>query len=504
MRSINGSWSMKKTWDLAVIAKEIGKFTIPPINFGKDISPAIQVTISNSTSPNSVSPKGQSTIPAKIFLESTIDKKQGWVQSQFIYTIRLLRTVNIASASLTEPETSDPDAIIHQIGEDRYQTTRNGIRHEVIERRYAIFPQKSGLLKINPVTFEGRINATQPRSIFDQFRMSGQLKRLRSKTVEASVKAAPSTINLQDWLPASDVQLIEEWSDDIQNIKAGEPVTRTITVVAEGLTGVQLPDLDFKDIDGLKQYPDKSVIENRQSTNGITGIKQIKVALIPAGAGSYTLPEIKLQWWNTKTNKKETATIPQTVITATGEAHTNKVITHPVQTQNESLLDKQVTIDNKTQQSAVQTELDEPYWKWLSLFFAFAWVLTLVLFFGKLNSHKKQNKIKTNTSTLSVKSAASAVEKHAKKNDANNTKIALIEWAQLAYNNKTLTNLTQITEHCSAQLKQEIRQLIQTLYSPEKASWHGKDLLTTFKNEQSLNNKQPDQQTSALKPLYTR
>jgi len=126
------------------------------------------------------------------------------VQAQFIYTIRLLRTVGIASASLSEPETNDPDAIIEKLSEDNYTTTRNGISHEVFERRYAIFPQRSGQLKVNPITFEGRVNATQPRTIFDQFRMSGQLKRLRSKAVSATVKAAPATVKLQDWLPASE------------------------------------------------------------------------------------------------------------------------------------------------------------------------------------------------------------------------------------------------------------------------------------------------------------
>ncbi len=504
MRSINGSWSLKKSWDLAVIAKNIGKFTIPAINFGSDISPAIQITVTNSSSPNSLAPDGQATIPAKIFLESSIDKKSGWVQSQLIYTIRLLRTVNITGASLTEPETSDPDAIIHQIGEDRYQTTRNGIRHEVIERRYAIFPQKSGLLKIDPVTFEGRINATQPRSIFDQFRMSGQLKRLRSKAVEVNVKAAPSSVNLQDWLPAANVQLIEEWSADIHNIKTGEPVTRTITIAAEGLTAVQLPDLELHEINGLKQYPDKAVVENRQSKSGLTGLKQIKVALIPAAAGSYTLPEIKLQWWNTKTDKKETATIEQTVLTATGEIQANTAITHPVKTLNESIPDKQQTTDNKTPFSSAQTTLDEPYWKWLALFFALAWLFTLVLFFKKSKTPKTQSKIKTNVSTTSIKSAASKVKKHANNNETSRTKTALIEWAQLFYNDKELTNLSQITEHCSAQLSQHIRQLNQTLYSPEKTAWNGEELANAFKDEQLLNNKQKDKQHSVLKPLYNK
>ena len=84
MRFINGDYSLKKSWDLAVIAKKAGKFTIPPIAFGKDISPAIQITVGDNTSSNNVSPNNHSTIAAEIFLESELDKKQGWVQSVFL------------------------------------------------------------------------------------------------------------------------------------------------------------------------------------------------------------------------------------------------------------------------------------------------------------------------------------------------------------------------------------------------------------------------------------
>lgn len=505
MRSINGSWSLKKTWDLAVIAKDIGTFTIPAINFGKDISPAIQIKVSNSTSPNSLAPKGQTpaTVPASIFLESAIDKKTAWVQSQFIYTIRLLRTVSIANASLSEPVSSDPDAIIEKISEDNYQTTRNGIQYDVFERRYAIFPQKSGLLKIDPLTFEGRINATQARTIFDQFRMSGQSKRLRSKAVEIQVKANPPSINLQDWLPASHLQLVEEWSADIQNIKTGEPITRTITIAAEGLTGVQLPDLKFNDIDGLKQYPDNSVVENRPTTEGITGLKQIKVALIPAKAGTYTMPEIKLQWWNTKTNKEELAIIPQTLITATGDVSQNPMVM-PTPDKSETSLNETPATNNNTQAAALAVTSSEPYWKWLTLFFATVWLLTLILFYKRSSTYKKQDKSKVKTSNASIRSAMAAVETSAKSDDAIKTKTALIEWAKLIYNDKTITNLTQITEYSSAQLSQQIRQLNQVLYSPEKHTWHGKNLLVSFNDEQSLKNKTMHTPSSVLKPLYNK
>lgn len=500
MRSVNGNWSLKKTWDLAVIAKDIGTFTIPPISFGKDTSPAIQVKVSNSTSPNSVAPLGQATIPASIFLESSIDKKTAWVQSQLIYTVRLLRTVSIANASLSEPVTSDPDAIIHLIAEDNYQTTRNGIQYEVFERRYAIFPQKSGLLKIDPLTFDGRVNATQPRTIFDQFRMSGQLKRLRSKPVEARINANPASINLQDWLPASNLQMIEEWSDDIQNLKAGEPVTRTITIAAEGLTGTQLPDLKFNDIDGLKQYPDNAVVENRQTGEGITGLKQIKVALIPAAGGSYTLPEIKLQWWNTTTNKTELASIPQTVITATGSVIQNTVVA-PVADTSKTSVSETPSASNETRLTAAASE---PHWKWLAQFFAIAWLLTIFLFYKKSRSNTKPSTAEAQATNKSLKAAIAAVEHNAKKNDAGKTKDALIKWAQLVYDDRKITNLTQITDHCTAQLSQQIRLLNESMYGTDTHTWHGKELLIAFEHERALKTTKKDAQSSVLKPLYNR
>ena len=504
MRSINGDWSMKKTWNLTVIAKEIGRFTVPAIAFGSDISPAIQVTVVNSTSPNSVTGDGQASIPAKIFLESSLNKSTGWVQSQFIYTIRLLRTVNITGASLSEPETSDADAIIQRIGEDgQYQTTRNGIRYEVIERRYAIFPQRSGQLKIKPVTFEGRINSSQPRTLFDQFRISGQLKRLRSKTVSATIKATPANINLQDWLPATQLKLVDEWSDDINNLKTGEPVTRTITIIAEGLTSSQLPDMTFTDVIGVKQYPDKAVTEDSTNNNGngsgradgITGIKQIKVALIPGAPGSYTLPEIKLQWWNTKTNKAETASIAETVINATGSAITNTVINQPVKSSAVTTgSDEPVTIKPVTQIIA------QPYWQWLSFLLAAGWIITLLLLLKTQRANRTPIKQKTESEAISLKAAISAVEKSVKNNHAEDSKEALIEWAKIFYADNTVSNLSLITKHCSAALSLTLEQLNQSLYNPQKPDWDNKALLTVFKNEQSL---KPEKHVdSVLKPLY--
>ncbi len=506
MRSVNGNWSLKKTWKLTLFAKELGHFTIPAINFGKDISPAVQLTVIGGNASNSSSPqqKQQATIPAKIFLEGSVDKQTGWLQSQFIYTVRLLRTVNITGAYLSEPKTSDNDAIIRRISEDQYQTTRQGIQYEVIERRYAIFPLKSGTLTIKPVTFEGRINATQPRSLFDQFQLSGQFKRLRNEAIEVTVNAAPDDIKLQQWLPASNVQLIDQWSDNIQNVTAGEPVTRTILLVAEGLTAVQLPDLKFEDIDGLKKYPDKPTFEDKTDSTGITGYKQVKVALIPARAGTYTLPEIKLQWWNTKTNKKEFAIIPETVITAVADINADNIATPSLTTENIIPLHESVSADNKAALPITIVFSEPQYWQWLAALFACLWLVTLIFLIKKPKKEntKNTNQIKHEQTRRSIASAKKAVIKHAKNNNPKQTKAALIAWARIAYNNEELNNLAQLAQYCSSQLEHQIRQLNQALYNPEKPSWNNSELLSVFKNEQALMNKPGHQSPPPLKPLY--
>ena len=503
MRYINGNYSQKKSWDLSIIAKKTGKFTIPSINFGKDISPAIQITVhqNTATTPNP-STNNQDTTQPSIFLESSLDKKETWVQAQLVYTIRLLRNISVIGGSLTEtPETNDSDAIIHKISEDSYETTRNNIRYEVFERRYAIFPQKSGTLKINPMTFEGRISTGHSRNLFDRFSMNGKIKRLRSKPLTATVKAAPTSINLQDWLPANKVQLIDEWSDDVQKIKTGEPITRTITVIADGLTGLQLPDFSIEEIDNIKQYPDKPVIENRKSTNakGLTGMKQIKVAMIPASAGSYTLPEVKLSWWNTTNNKQETAIIPKKTITVTGS------ITTTEQTPSQLNTPTIPVTENKLEQSPAFSHAEnnnENLWQWLSFFFAIAWLATLFLFFRKPKYATTTTHRPAKEKQKSTKSLAAAVTKHAQKNNAKQTKDALIQWAKIFFEDTKLNNLTQISDHCQTTLSDEIMQLNKTIYSPEHVTWNGEKLLAAFKEQQSHSTQQLKNETTALKPLY--
>ncbi|MGB5603237.1 MAG: BatD family protein [Gammaproteobacteria bacterium] len=498
MRSINGSWSLKKSWDLVLISKQAGVFTIPSVPFGKDSSPVVRVTVKPSTSNNTQGISGQNAY----FLEVSTDRESAWVQSEIIYTIRFLTSIPINRPTLSEPETSDPDAIIEKLGQVvNYQKMINDTPYSVSELHFAVYPQHSGTLTFKPVMFEGRVaSGSRSSSLFDQFMQSGTLKRLRSKSVSVTIKPKPENIPPGAWLPAENVSIDEEWSDDITQLRTGEPVTRTLTIKATGLTGEQLNDPGFVQVTGVKQYPDKAVIENQRKRDGITGSRQIKIAMIPTQAGRYIIPEISIPWWNTRTGRQAYARLPATVIEASGVA-----ASAPLQPSVEVAPPDRQTADRPAEHAATTPGTEDravikpAYWPWISLALAIGWTTTTIL---QLRSRRSRSAAAKSVPPPPILPLQRAVEKACNSGDAVRTKDALLEWAAARWPDCTITSLADIADLSPVDLRHQIMTLNTTLYSPQAGAWEPKALRSAF--HAFLSQKQKTQKTpdSILEPLY--
>jgi hypothetical protein len=497
MRSVNGSWSLKKSWDLVLISKQAGVFTIPSIPFGKDASPAVRVTVKPSTSNNMQGTSGQSAY----FIEVTTDKKTAWVQSEIIYTIRFFTSIQINRPTLSEPETSDPDAIIEKLGQvANYQKLINGMPYSVSELRFAVYPQHSGTLTFKPVMFEGRVPNGRSSSLFDQFMQSGTLKRMRSKSISVNVKPRPANIAADDWLPAEKVTIEEDWSEDITRLRSGEPVTRTLTIKAEGLTAEQLGDPEFPAINGVRQYPDKAVTDNQYERDGITGTRQIKVAMIPTQAGRYVIPQISIPWWNTRTGKQEYAQLPETVIAATGIATTAPLQPAIELQQPVAEAGKQPAETTATSPAADnRTLINSGFWPWISLALAIGWITTTVLFFRNGRPAATPKKPQPLPALLPL---ARAVEKACASGDARRTKDTLLEWAAVRWPNHSITSLADIADVASPELGTQINALNSVLYSTHGDRWDPKALSSAFRAFIASKEQNAKSRESVLEPLY--
>ncbi len=483
---INGQSSKTIQWTVNVMAKHPGSLVIPAVKFGDDVSQPASVLVTQATANKAVDTDDD------LFLEVEATPQSPYVQSQVLYTVRLYRRVEIAQASLNEPELGD--AVIEKLGDDsNYNTQINGVNYLVTERKYSIFPQKSGSLTIKPLMLTAEVVAnTRPN--FNGFFNSQmtKTKKISSKSVTLDVKPAPATFTGKHWLSAEQLVLKEEWSGDNQQMKVGEPLTRTLTLLAKGTTVGQLPEINIGKIDDrLKTYPDQPVLQEQKKPEGLIAFREEKIAIIPSKAGFYKLPAIEIPWFNSQSQKMEIAKIPETAITALDAAGTQQAPVTPVapaEVQQPQKAEQSTPITTPPQQQNI--------WLWVSVFLASGWLATLAYFLIKRSAkrpvaEKSEVEIRLEDSVKSLKKACAD-------NNAAAAKDALLAWGRQKYGAASLGAIAELSD---ARLRDEVLYLNRILYSREPDQWQGKKLFQAFV-ENKAREKIAVTDDDKLEPLY--
>lgn len=482
MSWVNGKSSRSEQWVVSVMPKQTGELLIPPIAFGTDSSQPGKVLVSDAT-------QAQPSSNDEVFLKVEATPEKPYVQSQVLYTLKLYRRVQITQASLNDPEIKD--ALVEKLGEDNtYSTQVNGMDYWVTERKYAIFPQQSGLFTIAPLTLTAEVvsNANNRRPRFNGFfnRQTTETRRVSSDAITLTVLPVPASFTDPAWLSAESLQLTQSWSTDNLQTKVGEPLTRTITLIAKGATVGQLPELSRpSNIQGIKTYPDQPLLKEDKQNDGLIAIREEKIAYIPSQPGQYTLPALAISWFNTKTQKTEVARLPEVKLIALG-AGSKQTTPPPAQPRQQSPVGP---LGSSPSNSL-------PFWQALSGFLGLGWLAhTLWIYRG--------NKIiATSRPRQSDKQAAFDRQKLLKTaclhNNPQAAKQALLQWGKHHF---ASDNLTTLAGHCAEPLRAEILLLNHYLYSGNHTSWEGRQLWDAFSktNTATITSSQQD---DVLAPLY--
>jgi len=500
---INGQYTRSKKWNVSLIARRTGTITIPEINFGSDSSPGYQITIKQ---PEKSSGKAGETLISELDVSTT----STYPQAQIIVTKRLLSSSNINAYEFSELETSGVQITKEKLGEiKQYQTERGNTPYLVLEQRYVIYPQSEGELKIKPVVATARIaikSSRGNRSAFDPFRSNTKTLRRSSSAKTISVKPVPASFKGKHWLAAKEVQLVEEFPES-KTFTAGEPITRTILLVADGQSSSQLPEITFNDISGLKQYPDKPLLKNNVSDDGITGVQQLKVAIIPSSSGDYILPAISVPWWNTKTNTLELAEIKARKFTVGKALQSSDAVKSVPPSSSPTMQDITINtpVENTLNPAHVDTDSgtdNSLIWKLISLILALSLIYTLFLLW-----RKKQNtsppKTDDRKQSPSLKQTLNSLKQACDKNNAPASKDALLQWAQIVFTDKPAHSLGEISMRVDQAFADKINALSACLYRGQASDWACDDLYELCnQHTETLNNKAKSQVSDQLESLY--
>lgn len=465
----NGEARAITQWLITLQPRQAGYVVIPPLQLGDWRSEPITLHVSESSTEN-----GDRLAP--IFIDASLDQDSVYVQAQVVLTLRIYHSVSLYDDSTLSPLQMS-DALVERLGEPRtYEKDINGIRHGVIEIRYALFPQKSGALTIPAQLFSATTVAPSNGDYYGS--RFGKSTQVKSPAIPLLVKPKPADYPAEaPWLPARNLTLVEAWSPEPQDAQLGEALTRSLLLKAEGLSSAQLSPIESPQTSGLRHYPDQPNLSNEITDNGIIGSREQREALVATRAGEFVLPAMELVWWNTAEDRLERSTLPERSL---------HVAENP---------DLQTPSNDPPESSKWR---DQPrLWPW-QLTSAVLTLTTLLGFGLWLRARSQPAVIRTVQAGPTPRSLLDDLKRACLANDTHTTRHALDAWAR--QQPETLADMAARF----VPLSDALDGLNGALYSETGQRWQGEALWQAIQSLPAAQTSNAGQNTGALPPLYPR
>ncbi|MGY2293324.1 BatD family protein [Pseudomonas sp. SDO528_S397] len=472
LTTLGGDNHANTRWIITLLPRQTGTVVIPSLTIGELTTQPITLQVveaANQDSDNQLAP---------VFIEANLDQNSVYVQAQALLTVRVYHSVSLYDDSSLTP-LQMADARVEQVGESlTYEKVINGIRHGVIETRYAIYPQHSGTLALPSQVFSATLVEPRPaQNNAPQGSKPGKLVHVSSPEQTLTVKAKPAVYPADaPWLPARNVTLSENWNPEPAHVQVGDSLTHSLTLKAEGLASAQLPALPTADINGLRRYPDQPVLSNQNSERGLIGTREDREALVPNRAGALELPAVEAVWWNTHEDHLERTTLP---------ARTLQVAINP-----------SLVVDTPASPTVITAPDNDTLWLWQLATLLLA--CTTLLGFGLWWRARSQPAVLRAAQTgPSPRTLLDDLKRATQANDPQATRQALDAWAR--QQPQTLADMA--ARYVS--LSDALDGLNGALYSESGQFWQGEDLWRAVKAIPVAERQQDTAvDSTSLPPLY--
>lgn len=473
MKFINGRSNNSFSTILTLSPKTTGTLEIPAFTFGKEQTSPISIVVKDATDMNL---KDSSTVSVlQPFAEAVFDVQRAYVQGQIVVTFRITSPNLLVDYKMNPLRLNDVRIEKLKDGNFQKQDPTTLQVYYVYEVSYALFPQYSGKLTIPEQTIQTAFSLNNQFSqVWGGSRQQISRKILRTKAIEIDVLSKPASLPVEvknRWLPAKLVRFSEAWNQSPNSAKLGDTLIRKITVSANGFPAEQLPELELDEHSALKVYQESAKNKNQQSGKSILGTRQLNYSYVPTEAGTYVLPETRLNWWNTNTQKLEIAIMPE-----------RKIVVNGVSTivDNESLIDSIVgdDSDSSSLNSEVVGDADNEsnswFYQWLIRALC---VLVLLLALWKFTVFVKQKMSRWLNEKQYKKQVLYELQDACEQENPQRVEKAVLKWAKVQFPDERCFSLLDIAKVADSEaLAKEVGILSKCLYSKDNVPFSGSRL----------------------------
>jgi hypothetical protein len=465
MSIVNGQQSAIVRLMLTLEPRHSGELTIPALQFGATTTSPLERKVDAAPEPE----PGEAPT---VFIEVEVDPKTGpyYVHAQLRLTVRVFYQQSLSEAAISSPEPAS--ASVRLLDEVPFQAERNGVRFRVLERHYAVFPERSGPLQIPPMKLSGRLVERRSDRLW-QPTVRGRRIEVASEPVDLVIRPKPPAFNGQSWLPARSLELTQTVSSN-DTLTVGEPVTRTIMVDAVGLEENMITQPPWPDVPDVRIYPDQPQGISRNDGKWVLGHKEFRYAVVPEKEGELVLPQLSLHWWDTLNDREQTAVLPEqrlrvlpsTLAPPAPAAHVTAA----------------GTVKGSTTSAPVpKPALTAGGWNGLTFLFAALWLVTLALLLQRQRGTRPQRAV-TTPAERKEREVQAELKQACAANDAARARRALSHWLRdFGPAGASGSLLEFATQSASGELCRCLKMLDGMGFRPARQeAWNGADLWNAF------------------------
>ena len=298
----NGSMALRVIFRFTLQPLRDGELEIPSIQIGNERTRAQRIWVAPPRAPKeTVAPSATPTEP--IFIETQVDSLAPYVQQTVGYTVRLVYESGILIDGRLDHDPPE-GATLQKVGEDQQlMRVAGGNHYNVLERRFLLIPERSGVVTVPAARFLGR-----GMGIFDSsFGDARKELRVRGSPVILQVKPIPAAAP-QPWLPLRGLRL--RYLEVPQSLRVGESVAVTIEAVADGTIASQLPPLTLGTGTGAQLFPEPAQPEDRFVDDRPQATVVRRVMVVPIREGALRIAGPRIEWWDTAAGVARSASLP--------------------------------------------------------------------------------------------------------------------------------------------------------------------------------------------------
>jgi len=288
-QTINGRTTSQVDYQFRISPKQTGTLGIPNFRVNGEQSQPVFITVLDSGQRKDSLPNDA------VIFTANLSTNEPYIDQPITLNLELDYKIQFRNGAIADIPLEDFDTEV--LNENQTTKTVNGQTYNVYQRTYQLTPKKAGLYKVPKVRFTAEY-ANQQQGRYVRFSRSVDVDPINVRGIPSTYPAGAF------WLPLASLNL----QDNLQATQTSNQNDHTnwqISMIANGLPATRLPDV-------LKSFEanlsdDIKLYRNAPKITDNTRVESAAISFLTPG--SYTLPEIKVPWWNITTDKLEWATI---------------------------------------------------------------------------------------------------------------------------------------------------------------------------------------------------